>query len=104
MVKTLPTKSLKEFKDYLEHHKANIDIKLQSAGDFSIESVRMIAVKDKLDFALEHMRDVFHALLNHYGNKDGNIKIADVVKDLDIQLAIREETATGEIVDASMKD
>lgn len=105
MVKTLPTKSLKEFKDYLEHHKANIDIKLQSAGDFSIESVKMMAVKDKLDFALEHMRDVvFHALLNHYGNKDGNIKIADVVKDLDIQLAIRAETTTGESADTSMKD
>lgn len=91
MVKALPVKTITDFKDYLLHNKSNTEIKLMNAGDFTIENVKMIAAIDKLEYACTHMRQVmFQALLAHYGNKEGNIKIADVIKDLDIQLAIRE--------------
>eukprot|EP00438_Fugacium_kawagutii_P011120 Skav203191 [mRNA] locus=scaffold39:429337:430527:+ [translate_table: standard] len=100
MVKSMPDQTLSDYRDFMKHSKATVENKLMAAGDYTMEVKNMNLVADKIDFASAHMREVvFQGLLSHYGNRDGTIKIQDIIKDLDIALGIREGKGSSEMKD-----
>ena len=89
------TKSrLIEMKDFVMHNKTVNEKKLSTIATYSKEYLAMLPVSEKLSFAMEKMQSLFQmSLLEKYGST-GVIKMSDFLQDINVQIAIREQSST----------
>eukprot|EP00434_Breviolum_minutum_P044575 symbB.v1.2.039827.t1/scaffold6811.1/size15374/1 len=104
MLASLDNDTLETLRYYLAHNKSTAEVKLQKIGDYTHEAVKMNKAISKMEFSINHLKEViFNAIFMKYSNKDGNIKMSDFQRDVDVQIGIRKAQSKTKD-DTQMKD
>lgn len=92
MLKTMDLEQLEQMREYIVHDKTGNEKKFLKLGEWAKEFKQMEPALNKLEFLCDKMKElVFESIAEQYGDRKGNLKKDDMMKDIDITIGVVKE-------------